>query len=292
MKSRCLVCASLVAALFAASTPGFAVNKDLVQLQTQVQQLQDQMARMQQSFDERMGIMRNLTEQQTDTINKVNANIQALEQVLSKQQDAQTARNEQVSGQIQALNDSLDEAKAKLAHISKQLDQMGSASQNISAPATGALQPPPGLASQPSQPSAPQAPPADMLYNNALRDYNSNNLDLAMQEFGDYLKYYPNTELAGNAQFYMADVEYRQANYEAAIKDYDKVLEQYPSGNKTPAAQLKKGMALIMLGNDEAGEKELKSLIQRYPRSIEATSARDQLRKLHPGAAKPGTTKH
>src|SRR5580658_8592071 len=114
MKLRCLVCAALVAAVFAASTPGFAVNKDIVQLQTQVQQLQDQMARMQQSFDERMGIMRSLTEQQTDTINKVNANLQALQQELTKQQEAQTARSEQVSGQIQALNDSLDELKAKL----------------------------------------------------------------------------------------------------------------------------------------------------------------------------------
>jgi tol-pal system protein YbgF len=273
--------AALALALVAASTPGFAVNKDIVQLQTQVQQLQDQMARMQQSFDERMGIMRSLTEQQTDTINKVNANIQALEQALSKQQEAQTARSEQVSGQIQALNDSLDELKAKLAHISKQLDQMASASQNIAAPTTTALPPQPG---QPAQAAQPQAPPADVLYNNALRDYNSNNLDLATQEFADYLKYYPNTDLAGNAQFYTADIEYRQGKFDVAVQDYDKVLEQYPSGNKTPAAQLKKGMALIQLGDREGGEKELKSLIQRYPRSIEATTARDQLRKLGGGA--------
>ena len=48
-----------------------AANKDMVQLQTQIQALQDQMARMQQSFDERMGVMRNLVEQNTDTMNKL-----------------------------------------------------------------------------------------------------------------------------------------------------------------------------------------------------------------------------
>ncbi len=71
-----------------------------------------------------------------------------------------------------------------------------------------------------------------MLYNNALRDYNAGKYDLSSQEFGDYLKYYGNTDHAGDAQFYLADIEYRQGNFDAAVKDYDKVLEQYPGGQK------------------------------------------------------------
>jgi TolA-binding protein len=266
MKSRRSTLIVLALTLLAASTPGFGVSKELVQLQTQVQQLQDQMALMQQSFNERMGIMRNLVEQQTDTINKVNANLQALQQALAKGRDDQSARNDQLSGQIQALNDSMDELKAKLAKVSSQLDQMASAAQNLS--------PPP--ATPPAQP--PMAPEA--LYNNALRDYTSGKLDLASQEFADYLKFYPTTTLAGNAQFYVADIEYRQANYAAAVKDYDKVLDQYPGGTKTQAARLKKGLALIQLGQRDAGAKELHGVIQRDPRSIEATTAREQLRKL------------
>jgi tol-pal system protein YbgF len=244
----------------------------MIQLQTQVQQLQDQMTHMQQSFDERMGVMKNLVEQQTDIVNKLNASVQTLQQGLTKQQGDQTARNEQISGQIQALNDTLDELKARLAKVAKQLDDMAAAAQNLNAPG--------GAPGGPGAPAPTQAPSPDILYNNALRDYNANNLTLAAQEFAEYLKYYPGTDLAGNAQFYIADIEYRQGNYEAAIKDYDKVLDQYPSGNKTPAAELKKGMALIQIGQRDAGIKELNRLIQRYPRSIEATNARDQLRRL------------
>ena len=136
------------------------------------------------------------------------------------------------------------------------------------------------LTATPAAPPQPQAPPADVLYNNGLRDYNANKLDLATQEFGDYLKYYPTTDLAGNAQFYLAEMEYKQQNYAAAVKDYDLVLEQYPGGNKTPAAQLKKGMALAQLGQHDAAVRELNSVIQRYPKSIEATTAREQLRRL------------
>jgi len=131
-----------------------------------------------------------------------------------------------------------------------------------------------------SNPAVSQAPPANVLYNNALRDYNSGKYDLSSQEFNDYIKYYANTDLAGNAQFYLADIEYRQGNFEAAARDYDKVLEQYPGGNKAAAAQLKKGYALLELGQREAGIRELKSLIGRYPRSIEASQARDRLHRL------------
>ena len=58
------------------------------------------------------------------------------------------------------------------------------------------------------------------------------------------------------------------------------MLEQYPGGNKAAAAQLKKGYALLELGQRDAGVRELNSLIARYPRSIEASQARDRLRRL------------
>jgi tol-pal system protein YbgF len=175
--------------------------------------------------------------------------------------------------------------------VSKQLNDMQNAGQNLNpgqpgTPAPGGAAPANG-APAPDAAASAAAPPPDVLYNNALRDYNAGKFDLSIQEFGDYLRYYPNTDLAGNAQFYVADIEYRQGNFAAAVKDYDKVLEQYPGGSKTPAAQLKKGMALIQLGQKDAGVRELNSLIQRYPRSIEATNAREQLKKA--GATTTGT---
>ena len=120
-----------------------------------------------------------------------------------------------------------------------------------------------------------------MLYNNALRDYNAGKYDLSSQEFNDLHQVVTGTtERAGDAQFYLADIEYRQGNFDAAVKDYDKVLEEYPGGSKASAAQLKKGYALLELGQREAGVRELNSLIARYPRSVEAAQARDRLKRL------------
>jgi tol-pal system protein YbgF len=268
------------------TTPAFSVSKEIVQLQTQVQALQDQMTQMRQSFDERMGVMRNLIEQSTDNVNKAVNAVNDLNQNLQKSHSDTGARADQLSGQIQALNDSVDELKARMAKLSQQLDAIQNAQQNITQP------PPAGQNATPAggpPGAANQAPPADVLYNNALRDYNSGNFDLASQEFGDYLKYYQNTDLAGNAQFYLGDISFRQGNYENAVKAYDTVIEQYPEGNKAAAAQLKKGYSLLELGQRQAGVRELNALITRYPRSIEAQQARDRLKKL--GANTPASHK-
>jgi tol-pal system protein YbgF len=125
-----------------------------------------------------------------------------------------------------------------------------------------------------------QAPPPDVLYNNGLRDYNGGNNDLALQEFSDYLKFYPNTDLAGNSYFYVGEIQFRQGNYQQAAQSYDQVLQNFPSGSKAASAQLKKGFALVELGKQDDGVAELRHVIQRYPHSPEALQARDRLRKL------------
>lgn len=255
----------------AVAQPAAAQKKEVIQLQTQVQFLHDQLARMQQTFDERMGVMKNLIEQSTDNMNRITAAIGNLEKTLQKQNQASSTETEQLSTQVQALHDSLDELKTRVGRLTQTLDDMNAARQTMTAEGVGAA----------------QAPPADVLYRNALSDYNAGKYDLARQEFGDYLKFYPATELAGNAQFYLGDISYREENFQQAVQEYDRVLEQYPGGNKAAAAQLKKGFALLELGQRDAGIRELNSLVARFPQSPEATQARDRLNKLASASKRP-----
>ena len=261
----------LLAALGLDVMPAWGVNKEIIELQTQVQQLQQQMTLMQRSFDERMGVMRNLVEQDTDAVNKVATAITSLQGILQKQQGDASARLDQLSGQVQALNDTLDELKTRLAKVSKQLEDMQGTQQSLAAQQAQ---------EQAQQQAQAQAPPPDVLYNNGLRDYNGAKNDLAIQEFSDYIKFYPNTDLAGNAYFYLAEIQYKQGNFQQAVQNYDQVLQNFPSGSKAASAQLKKGFALIELGKQDDGVRELRHLIQRYPHSNEALQARDRLRKL------------
>src|SRR5437870_13215705 len=114
----------------------------------------------------------------------------------------------------------MDELKARLNKLSQQLEAMQSAQQNLNAQQQQATQ-------------QQQAPPPDVLYNNALRDYNAGKNDIATQEFNDYIKFYPNTDLAGNAFFYLAEIQFRQNNFQEAAKNYDQVIQNFPSGNRS-----------------------------------------------------------
>src|SRR6202034_1767091 len=219
---------ALLSMLWLAVTPAWGVSKEMIELQTQVQQLQEQMTAMQRSFDERMGVMKNLVEQDTDAVNKVANALTSLQTTLQKQQGDSSSHVDQLSGQIQALNDSLDELKARLAKVSKQLEDM-QASQQSQAAQTAQV--------QAQQQAQAQSPPPDVLYNNALRDYNGAKNDLAIQEFSDYIKFYPNTDLAGNCYFYLGEVQFRQGNYQQAAQNYDQVLQNFPTGTKAASAQ-------------------------------------------------------
>ena len=270
-RNRISAVLALFLVLSLAVGPVSGASKEMVQLQTQVQQLQEQMTAMQRSFDERMGVMKNLVEQDTDAVNKVATALNGLQATLAKQQGDSGSKVDQVSGQVQALNDTMDEIKVRLAKVTKQLEDMQAAQQSL-----GAQQ----AQQQAQQQAMAAAPPPDVLYNNAVRDYNGGKNDLALQECSDYIKFYPNTDLAGNCYFYLGEIQFRQANYQQAAQSYDQVLQNFPSGNKAASAQLKKGFALIELGKQDDGVSELRHVIQRYPHAPEALQARDRLRKL------------
>ncbi|WP_263374899.1 tetratricopeptide repeat protein [Granulicella aggregans] len=302
--------ATATLALGLLATPAFAVNKDMVQLQTQVQALEDAVARLQQSNDERMGVMKDLVQQTADSVNKMSVVVQGLQTQMGQQHEAQNTKMEQVSGQIQSLNDSLDELKARLAGIEKSINNIQNQQQSINAniqsgaPATGSSIPqqtapptqdnPAPLGDAPPAPvvrkpsaAVPQAdngggsaPPVGDLYKTALGDYMGARYALATAEFGDVIKFYPDDNLSGNSFYYLGEIEYRGGKYAAAVKNYDNLASQFPASPKLPAARLHKGEALIAMKQNDAGIAELRAVIQRYPTSPEAAQARSRLSGL------------
>jgi hypothetical protein len=65
----------------------FAVSKEMVQLQTQVQQLQDMVQHLQTSNDERMGVLVNLVQQNTDNMNRMMTSVNALQTTLKAENE-------------------------------------------------------------------------------------------------------------------------------------------------------------------------------------------------------------
>jgi tol-pal system protein YbgF len=269
-----------------------AVAKEIIELQTQVSQLQDLITQLKQSNDERMGVLLHMVQQNADSLSRMTTQVNTMQQSMSSQNE-----NQQLSGQMQALNDSVDELKTRIGKLDTTLQSMQAQLQNVqNQPATGPIQPagpaptgPGGMANNGSggnfapSPNAggnagsTPAPALQQTYQSALRDYNSAKYELSNSEFGDVVKYYPQDDLAGNAHFYMGEIAYRQGKYSQAVKQYDAVLEQFAGNPKAPAAQLRKGESLLESQQRDAGAQELRSLIQRYPQTPEAAEARSKL---------------
>ncbi len=231
--------------------------------------------------------------------------VTGLQNRMQNLQDAAGQKNDQLSGQVQSLNDSLDELKARLDRIEKALGNVQASQQSTNAllgnlpgnvPPAGATparpdQRGPGSRHAPrlsrerhtrndgrpgSQPPPPARPSAEM-YRTAYGDYMAGKNSLAASEFQDLIKAYPDDNLAGNAYYYIGEMDLRSNKPGRAVKDYDHVLEHYPDNSKIPAAHLHKGDALVAMHQTEAGIREYRFLIQRFPNSPEAAQAKAKI---------------
>jgi len=274
-----------VISLVIGAQPGYAVNKEMLQVLERLDQLQQQVTALQKTVDTQSAVLKTLIEQANDNVNKLKSNMDDLRDATQKNLATSNARLDSMTTQIQALSESLDEAKSRLGKLGEQLTQTQNIIQTLTAPPQQPAAPAPGEtapgASGPggqAPPPKPSVPDPDSLYDSGLTDYNGGQYDLAVQAFEQYLQYYGETDRASNAQFYIGDSYYLQKQYKHAITEYDKCIEQ--GGNKASTAQLRKGFALLELGERSAGAKELRSLIEQYPTSHDADLARQRLRKL------------
>jgi len=283
-RSRFLAGAALVAALAMAAQPARAASKEIIELQTQVQQLLNMVQQLQSSFDQRYGVLQNLAQQTSTEATQMSATVSAMQQKLNAANDALSTKVDTVSGQVQSLNDSVDELKTRIAKLEKTVQDLQTQLQNIQAQPAAAAQTaaaaPGGTAPGGGAPAAPtvaQTPPLEDTYQSGLRDYNAGKFDVAAGEFQDVVRYYPMDDLAGTAQFYLGEIAYQKQDFATAVNDYNAVLEGFSGNAKAPAAQLHKGFALIEMNKREAGIRELRLLIQRHPQTPEAARARSKL---------------
>jgi tol-pal system protein YbgF len=287
-RNRLVAAAVFVLMLAPAGVPAHAVSKEIVELQTQVQQLLDMVQRLQSTMDSKFGVLQNLSQQTADAANQMQTTIKDLQQKINTQNEAVNGKLDTTSGQMQSINDSIDELKSRVEKLQQTVKDLQGQIQTLQAPAP-ATQPGAGQPGQPGdnpqpgmQPGAatngaPAAPPLQQTFQAGLRDYNAAKYDVATAEFQDVVHYYPLDDLAGTAQFYLGEIAYQQKDYPNAISAYNAVMEGFSGSPKAPTAQLHKGLALIEENKKDAGIRELRQLVQRHPQTPEARVARSKL---------------
>jgi tol-pal system protein YbgF len=290
-----LVAGAIVGSL-AGPKPAEAVAREIIELQRDVTSLLQGQKDLQTQMTQDHTVIKTLVQQSTDGADKLGGTINSMQKAVQDVQANSGARLDTMSTQMQGLSDNLEEIKSRMGKLNQQLVDMQSTVQGIDAklsgnapsgttPTTGAGSPnaavsPTSAPAGGSPAASAGAPNADTLYSNGLRDITSGKYDLAKSEFQDYLKYYGETDLASNAQFYLGEIAYTQKRYSEAVTEYDKVLNNYPKSFKLAPALYKKGMALLELGQKTSGVRQLRDVVKRYPGTEEERRARAKLKEL------------
>ncbi|MCZ6670796.1 MAG: tol-pal system protein YbgF [Acidobacteria bacterium] len=118
------------------------------------------------------------------------------------------------------------------------------------------------------------------LYQNAYADYSKGNYLLAVLGFREYVRRFPDSELADNAQYWVGESYFSSGDYEKAILAFDELVSRFPNGDRLPTAYLKKGMSYLEENRTPRGVLDLQFLVRNFPTTDEARQAREQLRRL------------
>ncbi len=202
--------------------------------------------------------------------------VAALSRTVSQQTSSLLKSNADIQQEIRALREQMETLQAALETTTQRLSQLSqelaAAREKLQAVSPAASAPATGPVAAPSEPA--------QLYNSAYEDYMRGNYDLAIQGFSEYLRRYPDTELADNALYWVGEGHYSKKEYDKAIESFTQLLNTYKTSDKAAAALLKKGYAYLEKGDKSQAVINLQYVVFEYPASPEASLAKERLAKL------------
>jgi tol-pal system protein YbgF len=215
-----------------------------------------------------------------------------------------TQRVDGLSTSLTVLTQRVDDLSAKVDALSRQRGAAlpPTAPAPVAPESTHTARPAPS-APAPSAPAGPAPPgarsstgalqPQDV-YQAAYIDFSKGVYPLAVTEFRDFLRRYPDHELAPNAQYWIGEAhiamargytDAKQAEPAAnalrqAVQEFRKVLANYPRSDKAPAALYKEALVLIELKDPTTAQARLQYLVDNFPQAEETPIARERLTAL------------
>jgi tol-pal system protein YbgF len=117
-------------------------------------------------------------------------------------------------------------------------------------------------------------------FNLAYNDYLSGKYELSVAGFQRFIKDFPGTSLAPNAQYWLGESYYNLKDYGRAIQTFDYLVAEYPGNEKMPAALYKLGLATAETGDVARSKKSLKRVLEEFPSSDESKLAKHKLADL------------
>ena len=147
--------------------------------------------------------------------------------------------------------------------------------------ASGTPTPPAAGQAQAPASNEPADPAKEKLFYEAAFDLiKVKDFDKANQAFAAFLRKYPDSQYAGNAQYWLGEVNLAQGDLQGAGQAFARVSQTYPSHTKVPDSLFKLADVEQRLGNSDKAKGILRQVIAQYPGSSAAQLAQRDLQRL------------
>lgn len=214
-------------------------------------------------------------------LNDLNARVTKVERVIANRSLLQLAEQvDSLQGQIRDLRGRIDDLQNANQQLHKQEhDLYADLNRRVSALEHGsAAAPKTPSAGSPGQSGASST--EQQVYGQAFDALKAGSYSVAITGFNGFIKTYPASPLAANAEYWLGEAQYVNQNYAAAERAFRAVLEKYPNSSKAPAAMLDLGNTQLAAGKTRAGKATLQRVIKQFPGTDAATRAQTRLQQL------------
>ena len=269
---------------------GVATQQDLLQIRQDVAAAQQTATRAKADADAVSAQLKNRAGGESDKkVAALSRQVDSLSETLT----TLTGRVDELSTRLDTLTRQLRTGQAPATSGSAAPRSPSAAPSGSAAPASPGTAAPGPVAAVPQRPSAASLQPQD-IYQAAYIDFSKGSYSLAIAGFREFLRRYPDHELAGSAQYWIGEAYLSLArgfsdsgqgdksteSLEQAVQEFKKVLANYPRADKVPTALYKEALALIDLKQPAQAQARLQYLVDNFPRSEETNLARERLATL------------
>ena len=270
-----------MAAIVVSAAPASAQSREQRQMMADIRMLQQQ-------TQELSVAIATLTQALQDSIKTVNGRLDASNDAARKGFADQKVIVDDMGKDLRAIRERVDDTNVRVSNVREEIEALRS-SIPVAAPAGAA--PPAPTTGDPNAAAPAPAPPAaappstaglspTRMFDTARADYAAGQWSLAITGFDAFLKTFPRSEMADDAQFLIGETYYAQNRWTDAIAAYNAVIQNYPMGNAVPESYYKRGLAQERLGQLDAARDSWNTVIQVAPDSDAGRLAKQNLDRV------------
>jgi tol-pal system protein YbgF len=265
------------------AAPASAQSRREMQMMADIRMLQEQNQQLQVQLTAALTAL-------TEELKRINGRVDDQSNATRKGFADQGLKVDQLASDLRVVREGVSDTSVRIGQLSQELEAV-----RLSIPQFPAAVPPGGAgdpAMPPTDPATAPPPAAPLpvgagspqrLFETTRADYYNGQYDLCVTGFEQYLKTFPRSELAHEAQFLIGECQFMDGNHQDAVAAYNQVIANYPRSTSAANAYYKRGMALERLGQNDRARESYEGTMKNFPESDAARLAKQALDRLNKG---------